>query len=116
MKSSQINKTQLSVVKNPHYLQRSIISIEQQHNSPQFTYHLKAFFNIFLEQQIGLRNITHLDICNHFHIQPPSLQGEEETAIIVKAMPKSKKNPHGRFDTVVVINSDQAESTGLEGT
>ena len=41
---------------------------------------------------------------------------EEEERDIVKAIPVSKRFPSGRFDTVIVLKTDNAESTGLTGT
>ncbi|KAF8958090.1 hypothetical protein BDZ97DRAFT_1668870, partial [Flammula alnicola] len=40
----------------------------------------------------------------------------EEEKDLVKALPRSAKNPCGRFDTVIAIVKDEAESTGVAGT
>jgi hypothetical protein len=59
-----------------------------------------------------------LDIWTQFKFQPHHLQddsdpGEAET---VKAIPiNSPHEANGRFDTVVVLRTPEAESTGVEG-
>jgi len=59
----------------------------------------------------------HLDVFNQFKFCPFNLQDEEEEERdIVKAIPVSKCFPSGRFDTVIVLKTDNAESTGLTGT
>ncbi|KAF8876593.1 hypothetical protein CPB84DRAFT_1817663 [Gymnopilus junonius] len=53
---------------------------------------------------------------NMFRFCPEALQDGEEEKDIVKAVPRSKGFPHGRFDTVIVLATDEAESHGLTGT
>ncbi|KAF8905579.1 hypothetical protein CPB84DRAFT_1625246, partial [Gymnopilus junonius] len=61
--------------------------------------------------------ITHLDVYNMFRFHRVALHDEiEGEKDIVRAMPKSAKLPNGRFDTVVVMTTDEAESHGLAGT
>jgi hypothetical protein len=48
-----------------------------------------------------------------FRLDP--LQDGDEEKDFVKAMPPSKQLPHGRFNPVIVMVSDEAESTGLTG-
>ncbi len=50
-----------------------------------------------------------------FACTPTSLVDEEEEYNVVKATPKSKTLPDGRFDTVIVLYTDDAESTGIQG-
>ena len=53
-----------------------------------------------------------------FHFHPKyihDVEREEEENDVVKAIPKSTQLSFGRFDTVVVITKDDAESTGLAG-
>ena len=50
-----------------------------------------------------------------FRFHPEALQDEGSEDDVVKALPVSSKDPFGRFDTVVVLVSDEAESTGLKG-
>ena len=40
---------------------------------------------------------------------------EPDSPDIVRALRKSQTHPYGRFDTVVVLVDDSAESTGLAG-
>ncbi|KAH9999164.1 hypothetical protein BJV74DRAFT_877046 [Russula compacta] len=55
-----------------------------------------------------------LDVFHTVKFHPPSLEDDEEACDIIKAAPTAKKRP-ARFDTAVVLYSDAAESTGLEG-
>jgi hypothetical protein len=50
-----------------------------------------------------------------FCFHPKSIHDGNEEDDIVKAIPKSTHLSSGRFDTVVVITKDDAESTGLAG-
>jgi hypothetical protein len=59
----------------------------------------------------------HLDVYNQFKFSPLGLQDDEvvEERDIVKAIPISRQLPSGRFDTVIILKTDNAESTGLAG-
>jgi hypothetical protein len=57
----------------------------------------------------------HLDVFNQFKFHPIRLQDDDEERDVVKAIPVSKRLPSGRFDTVIVLKTDDAESTGLAG-
>lgn len=50
-----------------------------------------------------------------FRFHPQGIQDDEEESDLVRAFPRSRENPKGRFDTVIAIINDTAESTGLEG-
>ena len=113
-----------SLAKYPNYPKRTISQVEQLHNAPEFGRHLKQYLNTFSIQPISARSLYHailpdlftIDIYNMFHFQPEALQDDnEEETDIVKAMPISQSHPNGRFDTVVVMVSEEAESTSLEG-
>lgn len=111
-----------AIAKFPDYPQYPISSIERQHNAPDFSFYLKKFLNSFREPRITTQVLTttvlpfsHLDVYKMFRFQPTALNDNEEEHDIVKAIPKSKEFPDGRFDTVVVITSDEAESHGLAG-
>ncbi len=53
--------------------------------------------------------------CTICSFQTETLHEEVDEADIVKAIPISKKHPHGHFDTVIVMENDDAEATGLAG-
>jgi len=50
-----------------------------------------------------------------FRFHPTAIHDDEEEKDTVKAIPCSSKVPNGRFDTVIAITGDDAESTGLAG-
>jgi len=56
-----------------------------------------------------------VDVYNMFRFHPEGINDSEEENDLVKAIPQSLQNPDGRFDTVVVIVGNEAESTGLAG-
>ncbi|KAI1785454.1 hypothetical protein LXA43DRAFT_976229 [Ganoderma leucocontextum] len=56
-----------------------------------------------------------LDVYHQLKFNPEALEDDEEENDVVKAIPAF--GPHSaRFDTVVVLHTDEAESTGLRGT
>ncbi|KAH9994364.1 hypothetical protein BJV74DRAFT_877671 [Russula compacta] len=90
---------------NPHQL---LSVIEQCHSAPGFSDALKNYLNRLLPDR------TSLDVFHTVKFHPPSLEDDEEACDVIKAAPAAKKRP-ARFDTAVVLYSDAAESTGLEG-
>jgi len=115
-------KPPISLAKSPNYPNRPIQLIEQLHAAPYFGLHLKRYLNTFLDSSISNRFLDstplpfpHVDVFNMFRFHPVSLHDEEEEHDIVKAMPLSKSLPAGRFDTVIVLDKDEAESTGMAG-
>lgn len=115
-----------TIAKYPNHPNKSIDRISASHASPMFSQHLKEYINTFLPR--GVRTtatraqtfplpFNKLDVFYQFKFHPSSLQDDDtEENDIVKAIPISRKTPHGRFDPVVVLKGDNAESTGLEGT
>ena len=119
-------KPPISIAKSPNFPNRPISLIEEKHNAPDFLHYLKHFLNAFAPSPISGRRLealhtlpfTKVNAYNMFCFHPKSIhdvnaEGEEDD--IVKAIPKSRQLPFGRFDTVVVITKDDAESTGLAG-
>jgi hypothetical protein len=112
-----------SIAKHPHYRNRSIPVIENLHQAPEFGRHLKQFLNTFITSstssrmldQTNLPPLFSLDVFKLFRFNLESLQDGEDVDL-VRAIPVSKSLPNGRFDTVVVIDGDEAEATGLAGT
>jgi len=98
---------------------RSIVTIEKIHKAPQFGAHLKQYLNSFLGHQLGRQRleradlpIDKVDVFPQFRFRPASLHDEDNESNTVKAFPHPK---NGRFDTVVVMDGEDAEATGLEG-
>ncbi|KAJ3486723.1 hypothetical protein NLJ89_g11786 [Agrocybe chaxingu] len=112
------------IAKYPPYPGRPLSVIEQHHKSPSFSKDLRDYLNAFRKNPYSRREIDfydlpiqRLDVYSQFKFHPHSLHddpdGEERDT--VKALPTSNALPHGRFDTVVALNTDEAQSTGLQG-
>jgi hypothetical protein len=59
--------------------------------------------------------IDTVDVFTRFRFSPDQLNEDNEVADIVRAVPPSEELPDGRFDTVVVMDSDEAEATAMAG-
>lgn len=114
--------SRITVPKMPATPNKSLQLIEKTHKIPAFSTHLKEYLNLYLRRpSTVLESHYHslpfqgLDVYHSFKFRLESLDGKEETADIVKAQPVSRKQPDGRFDTVIVLAKDSAESVGLTG-
>ena len=59
-----------------------------------------------------------VDVFHVFKFNPTSLDDDDDVNVerdVVKATPGGGDGKPGRFDTVVVLQRDDAESTGLQG-
>ncbi|PPQ98321.1 hypothetical protein CVT26_013630, partial [Gymnopilus dilepis] len=113
----------IKLAKVPHYPGRDFNFIKTNHDAPDFEFYLKQYLNQFTAKPIVQRlldqtplSFTKVDVYKQFRFEPEGMQDNEPEKDIVKAIPKSVKNPHGRFDTVIVLANDRAESVGLAGT
>jgi hypothetical protein len=113
-----------SIAKSPNFPGRAISLIEEKHNAPHFSHYLKVYINNLPSQQsrLSLRDLERtilpfkkVDVYNTFRFHLASINDEEPEIDAVNAIPISSKYPHGRFDTVVAIVKQDAESTGLIG-
>ena len=59
-----------------------------------------------------------LNVWTQFKFQLHNLQddADPDDQDTVKAIPKSAGQPNGRFDTIIALQTDEAQSTGVEGT
>jgi hypothetical protein len=112
----------ISISKAPAHPDCSISSIEKTHNAPFFSHHLKRYLASFLDAPMGDRQLSNaslpiesVDVYTNFRFSPDQLNEDNEVSDIVKAIPSSKTLPNGRFDTVVVMDTDEAEATALHG-
>ena len=113
----------ISIPKFPSHPDRSIAFILDKHCAPDFEYYLKLYLTKFQGDPLSSRVVdnhslpfTKVDVFDMFRFHPEKLQDEGEETDMVKAIPASSKLPNGRFDTVVALVSDTAESTGLQGS
>jgi Plavaka transposase len=121
-KRSSMKKSPISIAKHPSFPNRQLSLIEEKHHAPDFTYHLKVFLSKLLSKPIQNRHaddiplpFTKVDVYNMFRFHPEGIQDNDEENDLVKALPRSAQNPHSRFDTVIAIVDDEAESTGVVG-
>jgi hypothetical protein len=112
----------ITLTKKPHYPSRSLQIIQATHNCPQFQWHLKQYLNNFLQEPLSIRQtkssiipFNNIDVYSMFRFHPEIIQDDDDECDIVRAIPCSTSLPRGRFDTVIFIDSDNAEATGLEG-
>jgi len=115
-------KPSISIAKHPHKKSKPLSAIELYHDAPGFSYHVKDFLNN-LTPHPGTRSIVsnsrlpfqHLEVFHHFRFSPSALHDDSIETDAVKAIPRTLSSP-GRFDTVVVLRSGAANTTGTEGT
>jgi len=120
-------KSFFHIAKHPPFPSRSLSAIEEQHYAPQFSQHLKQYLNNLKLKRTSNQGALYFNlpfqsipVYLQFRFHPHTLHDEIgdpdlEESDTVKAHPRSRQDPSGHFDTVVVINSDDAESTGVEG-
>ena len=122
--SSNSKNLPISIAKFPTFPNKLISSVEATHHSPRFSQHLKEYLNSLLNHPTSTRRsnsyalpFTRLDIFSQFKFHPVSLDDTDQTEEndTVKAIPSTTAKPHGRFDTVIILKGDRAESTGMEG-
>jgi Plavaka transposase/Domain of unknown function (DUF6830) len=115
-------KAPISIAKHPDFPRRRLSLIEDRYDAPDFTYYLKAFLNAFTTDKVSNQHLDrcklpfhYVNVYNMFRFHPQGIQDDEEENDLVRALPRSAQNPRGRFDTVIAIVNDRAESTGLDG-
>jgi hypothetical protein len=120
---TSLHKAGILLAKHPHHPNRPISQLCDKYQAPDFDHYLKAYLsNREPDPQIRRKLLqspslpfAKVDVYDMFRFCPESLQDGEEEKDMVKAFPPSKQHAHGRFDPVVVMVSDAAESTGLAG-
>lgn len=100
---------------------KSLSSIQTLHHVPFFSHHLKAYLEMLKPNSTRADVLYassqplpfhHIDVYHSFKFSRELLEeGGPEQKDVVKASPTGG----GRFDTVVVLTADSAESVGLAG-
>jgi hypothetical protein len=112
------------IAKYPSTSNKALSRIMVTHNAMQFVFHLKEYLNGMLADSNRVKRkdlhqaplpFTTLEVWHQFKIQMPSLLDKDTVQETVKAIPSQRNGENGRFDTVVVIVSEEAESTSLRG-
>lgn len=95
-------------------------TIEQTHHIPSFSQHLKAYLEMLKPsatnatiQEALTKDLPfkRLDVYHLFKFSPERLEEGQDVKDVVKASPLKG----GRFDTVIVLTGEEAESVGLAG-
>lgn len=124
--ATQILKGQLILSKHPAEAKKSLGRILITHAAPGFLGRLKLFLNSLLPhaQQVsnhqalqGTLPFNNLDIWHQYKFSPSNLFDDDSDGVreIVKAVPICHKSHIPRFDTVVILDTDEAESTAVQG-
>ncbi|THU96451.1 hypothetical protein K435DRAFT_664516 [Dendrothele bispora CBS 962.96] len=121
----QLSKAyQYTIAKHPAEPHKGIARIVISHSAPNFLPCLKLFLNSLrkspqprsraLKAELPIKS---LDVWHQFKLKPDSQVDGEVIEEIIKAVPFHGKSasPQARFDNVVVLFSDSAESTSLQG-
>jgi len=115
------------IAKHPPFPSRSLTAIEEQHLAPQFSQDLKQYLNNLKLRRTSNQGALYynlpfqsIPVYLQFRFHSHTLHDETgdpdlEENDTIKAHPLSRQDPSGRFDTVVVLNNNEAESTGVEG-
>ncbi|KAJ3776200.1 hypothetical protein FB446DRAFT_763000 [Lentinula raphanica] len=112
----------ISLAKNPTESRKKVTSIALLHDAPGFIGALKLFLNGYLPHSEqgnrskilnGFLPFTTLDVWHNFNITPLKILDDSERTSI-KARPLSSHSS-ARFDTVIILENDQAQSTAVQG-
>jgi hypothetical protein len=114
------------MAKHPHERQKSLSRIAQSHDAPGFISALKLYMNSQLPKTQQAKKatalqaslpFTSLDVWHQFKFIPINLFDDDSDVPkeIVKAVPSSKKSLVPQYDTVIVLVSNEAESTAVIG-
>ncbi|KAG1842956.1 hypothetical protein F4604DRAFT_1884654 [Suillus subluteus] len=123
---SQFRDQRLILTKRPHQAHHHILDIIQDHNCQGFQKDLISYLNTqlpnsHLRGQLHHMDLpfSHIDIYHGFKFCLDSLENDinfdHEETDSVKAKPSIGGKP-GCFDTVVVMDTSDCETTGLKGT
>ena len=120
----QCPKAGILLPKHPSVRQQSILSIIKKHDAPGFSKALNSYvYNMKLGRPLTSREaaeassylpFSHLDVFHGFKFTTIPLSDGALEHDSVKAKPAIGTQP-ARFDTVVVLQDDDAEATGLQG-
>jgi hypothetical protein len=106
--------------KHPTFPMKSISAITEEHDVPLFPKHLRQFLamsvpgakiaDVKASEALPIA-FNHLDVFYSFKFSRENLDEAGDLKDMVKASPRKK-----RFDTVVVLTGDKAETVGFHGT
>ena len=116
---------QLFLTKNPTEPKKSLSRILLMHSALGFISELKLYLNSLLpdHQQASKLVALHgtlpfkaLDVWHRYKLTPFNMFDDSDAVQeIVRAIPISKGGLHSQFDTVIVLDTNEAESTAVQG-
>ncbi|KAF5347147.1 hypothetical protein D9757_013661 [Collybiopsis confluens] len=122
-----ITSNEIQLTKYPHEPRKSIHHIIVSHKATGFLPSLKYFLNSCLPENQRAQTaaqlleadlpFTSLDVWHHYKFTPINLfdDSSDVPKETIKSTPLSRKTSVTRFDTVIVLDSDEAESTAVIG-
>lgn len=127
---TKASEFQIKIAKKPPCPRQSLSSIQQLHNAPGFSRALKEYINSLQPPgasrvsrsalPAGVLPFSSLAVYHNFKFHKVELghtdllSSEDKDKDVVKAYPASSKRA-ARFDTVIVLTTEDAESTGVAG-
>ncbi|EPS94111.1 hypothetical protein FOMPIDRAFT_1098984, partial [Fomitopsis schrenkii] len=116
----------ITIAKYPPAPQQHLAAIQDRHHAPGFTAALAQYINVLQPQELRLTRgelsqtwlpFTRLDVYHKYKFKPCSLHDGKEEVSVIKAIPASGRTGRkDRFDTAIVLDTEDAESTGVQGT
>ena len=113
------------IAKYPPAPQQHLVRIQERHKAKGLTTTLAQFINNLQPERLRLTRadlsttwlpFDSLDVYHKCHLKPSSLSDGKEEDDVVKAIPAgSRPGGKDRFDTVIVLENEQAEATGVQG-
>ncbi|KAF5362693.1 hypothetical protein D9757_014516 [Collybiopsis confluens] len=114
----------IHLTKHPSEPRKKLSHILVSHSAPGFITELKRFLCSFLASSDQPAKHTTLqsslpfdtvDVWHRFNITPMKLLDDEVEKAIVRASPISRTASIPRYDTVIVLDGENAESTAVQG-
>ncbi|KAF5350938.1 hypothetical protein D9757_014387 [Collybiopsis confluens] len=111
------------LTKSPNEPRKKLTHIVASHAAPTLISELKLFLNSLLpvDQQVdkasaiqSILPFTAMDVWHQCKFTPVKLLEDAERETL-KAIPITRRNLMSRFDTVIILDGDEAESTAVEG-
>ena len=115
----------IKIAKYPPAPGQHLARIQDLHNAPGFSTALTTFINDLQPQELHLNRrelartwlpFDRLDVYHKVRFKPCEISEGKEESDVVKAVPgAAREGQKNRFDPVIVLENNDAESTGLTG-
>ena len=115
----------IAIARYPPAPQQHLTAIQNRHRAPGFTTALAQYLNSLQPEELRLTRrelsqtwlpFSRLDVYHKYKFKPVSLHDGKEEVDVIKAIPSSgHAGRRDRFDTAIVLETGEAESTGVQG-